>query len=244
MSRVGDLRRFLWLLRTYLVPYWRVVALLVVASYVATALAALLPVLIAPILDLALGTAAGTPASAERVGLGGLSLKNLGAAFFQWVGIQSVDDRFRAILVLCLLYVAVGVLKGWLDFGNYLLAQWVRVRAMTAMQVNLFRHLLGLSMGFFSRQRTGELVSRLGTDTKSVTGGLETIVGTVLTAPVLIVFYGLLLVRTSPTLVVAALGAVLLHYGVTRVIRGRSAGWPPTSSRCLLTSLRVSRKPF
>ena len=220
MSRVGDFRRFLWLLRTYLAPYWRVVALLVVASYVATALAALLPVLIAPILDLALGTAAGAPAGTERVGLGGLSLKNLGAAFFQWVGIQSVDDRFRAILVLCVLYVAVGVLKGWLDFGNYLLAQWVRVRAMTAMQVNLFRHLLGLSMGFFSRQRTGELVSRLGTDTKSVTGGLETIVGTVLTAPVLILFYGLLLVRTSPTLVVAALGAVLLHYGVTRVIRG------------------------
>jgi subfamily B ATP-binding cassette protein MsbA len=189
-------------------------------SYLATALAALLPVLIAPILDLALGTAAQAPSGAERVGLGGLSLKNLGAAFFQWVGIQSVGDRFRAILVLCGLYVAVGVLKGWMDFGNYLLAQWVRVRAMTAMQVNLFRHLLGLSMGFFSRQRTGELVSRLGTDTKSVTGGLETIVGTVLTAPVLIAFYGLLLVRTSPKLVVAALGAVLLHYGVTRVIRG------------------------
>ena len=44
--------------------------------------------------------------------------------------------------------------------------------------------------------------------------------GTVLSAPVLIVVYGWLLVRTSPRLVVAALAAILLHAGVTRFLRG------------------------
>ena len=72
----------------------------------------------------------------------------------------------------------------------------------------------------FSRQRTGELASRLDTDARSATSGLETIVGTFFTAPVLIAFYGFLLVRTSPKLVVAALGAALLHYGLTRAVRG------------------------
>ncbi len=74
-------------------------------------------------------------------------------------------------------------------------------------------------MGFFTRQRTGELVSRLETDTRSTTTGLETIAGTVLTAPLLIAFYGYLLVRTSPLLVIAAVGAALLHWGVTSAIR-------------------------
>ena len=220
MRRVGDAQRFLWLLRKYLAPCWQAVALLLVTSYLATALAALFPVLMAPILDLALGAPVRASAGGGEITLQGLSLKNLGAAFFQWVGVQSVDDRFRAILVLCGVYVAAGFLKGWVDFGNYLLALWIRVRAGAALQMDLFRHLLGLSMSFFNRQKTGELVSRLDTDTHAATYGLETIVGTVLTAPVLIAFFGYLLVRTSPKLVVAGLGAVLLHYGVTRGLRG------------------------
>ncbi|HKX06080.1 MAG TPA: ABC transporter ATP-binding protein, partial [Methylomirabilota bacterium] len=97
---------------------------------------------------------------------------------------------------------------------------WIRVRVGAAMQMDLFRHLLSLSMRFFTQHRTGELVSRLETDTRAASGGLETIVCTVLTAPVLIAFYGYLMVRTSPKLVIAALGAVVLHVGVTRVMRG------------------------
>jgi subfamily B ATP-binding cassette protein MsbA len=173
----------------------------------------------APILDLALGAPqAGTAAAVPAPG--GLSLRNLGATFFEWLGIHSVGNRFYAIVVLCIVYVAAGFLKGWVDFGNYLLALWIRVRAAAALQSDLFRHLLGLSMGFFTRQRTGELVSRLGTDANAATSGLETIVCTVLTAPVLLGFYGWLLVRTSPRLVVAALGAAGLHWGLTRFVRG------------------------
>ncbi len=218
MTGAGDLRRFLGLLRNYTAPYWWAVGLLLVTSYVATALAALFPVLMAPILDLALGAPVGAAAGAPTGEA--LSLRNLGAAFFRWLGVATVEDRFRAILLLSLAYLTAGVLKGFVDFGNYLLAIWIRVRATAALQADLFRHLLGLSLGFFSRQRTGELASRLDTDARSATSGLETIVGTFFTAPVLIAFYGFLLVRTSPKLVVAALGAALLHYGLTRAVRG------------------------
>ncbi len=220
MRPPGDLRRFLRLLGRYLAPYWPAVALLVALSYVGMALAALLPVLMAPLLDLALQSPATASAGGGPITLGGLSLNNLGAAFFQWMGVNAVEDRFRAIVFLCLGYVAVGVLKGWTDFANYLLALWIRVRAGAAMQMDLFRHLLGLSMRFFTGQRAGELCSRLNTDTGAAAAGLETIVGTVLSAPVLIALYGYLLVRTSPRLVVAAVGAALLHYGVTRFLRG------------------------
>ncbi|MGH7276366.1 MAG: ABC transporter ATP-binding protein [Candidatus Rokuibacteriota bacterium] len=217
--KLAGARTFAWLLSRYLAPYWGAVALLLATSYLATALAGLVPVLMAPILDLALGRTVGA-AGTGPIGLGSLNLNNLGAAFFQWIGVRSVSDPFRTVAALCFLYVAAGFLKGWVDFGNYLLALWIRVRAGAAMQRDLFQHLLGLSMGFFTRQRTGELVSRLETDTRSTTGGLETVVGTVLTAPVLIAFYGYLMLQTSPKLVVAALGAAVLHWGVTRIIRG------------------------
>jgi ABC-type multidrug transport system fused ATPase/permease subunit len=214
--RARDLSRFTWLLRTYLAPHWAAVLLLVATSYLATALAVLFPVLMAPILDLALGA----PAPGASSTSGGLSLSNLGALVLQWLGPGAGDDRFRAIVWLCAAYVGVGFAKGWLDFGNFILALWIRVRAGAALQMDLFRHLLGLSMRFFTTHRTGELVSRLESDTRAATGGLETIVGTVLTAPLLIAFYGWLMVRTSPGLLLAAAGAALLHFGTVRLLRG------------------------
>lgn len=214
-----DLRRFLGLLSTYLRPYWKVVALLLITSYVATAVAGILPLLMAPILDLALGRSVSISA-APPVGLTGLHLGNLGAAILQWFGVEDGVNRLRAIAALCGVFVVAGVLKGALDFWNYLLALWIRVRAGAGMQMALFRHLLALPLGFFNRQRTGELVSRLETDTRAASGGLETLACSLLTAPVLIAFYGFLLLRTSPKLVVAAVGAAALHYVVTRSIRG------------------------
>ncbi len=196
-----DLRQLAWLLRKYVAPHWPAVALLLVTSYLATALTAAGPVVMAPILDLALGSAPGAAGATDGAGL---SLKNLGAAFFRWLGIDAVEDRFRAILWLAAAYFALGLVKGVVDFGNYLLALWIRVRSGTALQLDLFRHLLGLSMSFFTRHRAGELVSRLDADTRGATSGLETIVITVLTAPVLIAIYGYLMVRTSPRLVGAA----------------------------------------
>jgi subfamily B ATP-binding cassette protein MsbA len=218
MTALGDLAGFGALLRRYLAPHWPAVTLLVVMSYLGTALAALLPVLMAPILDLALGRPIGPRQGA--IDLGSVTLENLGAAVFQWLGVAAVDDRLRAIGLLCLAYVVIGGARALVAFGNLMLALWIRVQAGAAMQLDLFRHLLGLSMRFFTRARTGELMSRLDNDTRAATYGLETIVGTVLTAPALIAFYGWLLVRTSPRLVVAALGAAALHWTVTRVIKG------------------------
>jgi len=109
MRRASDLQRFARLLRAYTAPYWWAVGLLLLASYLAAALAALFPVLMAPILDLALGAPVG---GAEATAPAGLSLRNLGATVFRWLGVQSVDDRFRAILILCAVYVATGFLKG------------------------------------------------------------------------------------------------------------------------------------
>jgi ABC-type multidrug transport system fused ATPase/permease subunit len=199
-----------WLLRRHVAPYWLAFTLLLASGLAATVLGALLPVLMAPILDLALGRTAA--AGGAPIGLGNLSLQNLGAAFFQWFGIQSVERPFAAILALCVVYVGVGVLKASIDFANFLLAQWIRIRAGTGIQRDLFKHLMDLSMSFFNRQRTGELVSRLETDTRSATSGLEIVVGAAVTAPILIAFYSYLLVRTSPLLV--------FHWGVTRAIRG------------------------
>ncbi|HEY7540522.1 MAG TPA: ABC transporter ATP-binding protein [Methylomirabilota bacterium] len=193
--------------------------LLLVSSYVAMLLTGLMPLIMAPILDLALGGMAGR-AAPPRVGLGNLNLGTLGAAVFQWLGVTGAASPRRAIVVLALAYVLVGLLKSAADFGNYLLGLWIRVRTSAAIQARLFEHLLSLSLGFFKRHRTGELVSRLETDATTTAAPLEVVLVSVVTAPVLIAVYGFLLVRTSPYLVLAAAGAGIAHYGITRFVKG------------------------
>jgi len=83
----------------------------------------------APILDLALAPPSASP-PAVPVTLGELNLKNLGAAVLSWLGVGVVTEPFRAIALLCAVYVVVGFLKSWTDFACYLLGLWIRVRSI------------------------------------------------------------------------------------------------------------------
>jgi len=58
--------------------------------------------------------------------------------------------------------------------------QWAAVRAITDLRVRLFAHLQNLSVGFFARSNTGDLMSRINSDTmalqNTITGTLAVIV--------------------------------------------------------------------
>ena len=58
--------------------------------------------------------------------------------------------------------------------------QWVAIRAITDLRTRLFAHLQNLSVGFFARSNTGDLMSRINSDTmalqNTITGTLAVIV--------------------------------------------------------------------
>jgi ATP-binding cassette, subfamily B, bacterial MsbA len=211
---LAEWRRFVALLWPYVWPQRRWVLLLVFGGYLGAALAMVGPFLMAAILNVAFGRPIAPTAGAR------FDLASLGGWLFSALRITSIDRPLKMIALLSVAYVAVGIVKSWVDFGNQLVTMRIRVPAALDMQRSLFQHVLALSMGFFTRQKAGELASRLEWDTHTVTGSLEGIICTWLTAPLLVAFYGILLVRTSAKLAVAAIVAVLLHAGVTRAIRG------------------------
>ncbi|MBA7490676.1 Vitamin B12 import ATP-binding protein BtuD [subsurface metagenome] len=219
-TKLSDLRRLVYLLRRYARPYWKSIILLLLVSLVVTFLTALLPLIMAPILDTALGSPMGPAADGSQdITFGNLSLSNLGTAMLQWLSLTHITDKFRLVLILSGLYLVVGLLKALATFGSYLLALWIRVRSARDMQYDLFRHILSLSLGFFNKQRTGELMSRMDADTTATTYGFQGIIGPLIMSPILILFYGTLLVRTNPKLAFAVIIAAILHYGVTKGIQ-------------------------
>lgn len=215
--KLNDFQQLLFLLKKYSKPYWKSFCLLMAVSFSVAFFTALLPLIFAPILDILLGKGfVIAPGGQGEFSLDSLNLKNMGAAVLSWLGL---DDSYRSIIILCVIYLIVGCLKSLCNFGSYLSALWVRVRTARDMQFDLYRHILTLSLGFFTKQRTGELMSRMETDTTATTYGFDGIIRNIIQAPVLIVFYGVLLVRTSPKLALSAVVLALMHYGVTKGIQ-------------------------
>ena len=74
----------------------------------------------------------------------------------------------------------VFILRGVFGYLNVYCLQWAAVRAITDLRVRLFAHLQNLSIGFFARSNTGDLMSRINADTmalqNTITGTLASIV--------------------------------------------------------------------
>lgn len=88
-----------------------------------------------------------------------------------------------------LLLLGVCVLRMVVDYGRVYVTQRTGQRILAQLRVDLFRHFQELSVGFFERKRTGEVLSRMTFDLGALQNVLTLAVMTVVTAPIVIVIY-------------------------------------------------------
>ena len=69
---------------------------------------------------------------------------------------------------IALAYLALTLLGGVFSFGRDYLSAWVAERFLLGLRTHLFRHLHGLPLGFFERQRLGDVLSRLTDDVDEI----------------------------------------------------------------------------
>jgi subfamily B ATP-binding cassette protein MsbA len=195
-----------------------VLALLILA-YAVTFLGGLTPLIMAPILDVALGKPLDAIIGGEPVTLRNLSLANISKLILQTLGLEHVAQPFTLVLILSGVYLGMTVLQQGFSLLSAYLELRTRIYSWAQLQSDLLEHLLSLPLGFFHKQRGGELVSRIEFDTRQATASLYAVVTELITSPLLIVFYLVLMVRTNSRLAIAALVGVTLHYVVTRVLQ-------------------------
>jgi ABC-type multidrug transport system fused ATPase/permease subunit len=93
-------------------------------------------------------------------------------------GIEARDlGRLSAIVAA---FVAAGVAAFALSGAQTYFTGWVGERALADLRIRLFRHLQRLSLGFYERNRTGAIVSRITNDVEAldqlVTDGISSLV--------------------------------------------------------------------
>ena len=112
----------------------------------------------------------------------------------------AVDDGVLAgdlatLTAVVVAFVASGFAAFALSGGQTYFTGWVGERALADLRIRLFRHLQRLSLGFFERNRTGAIVSRITNDIEALdqllTDGLSSLVqnGLVLVGTAIVLFF-------------------------------------------------------
>jgi ATP-binding cassette subfamily B protein len=97
----------------------------------------------------------------------------------------AVDDGIapgdlEALTVIVVAFLAAGIAAFVLSGAQTYFTGWVGERALADLRVQLFRHLQRLSLGYYERNRTGAIVSRITNDVEAldllVTDGISSLV--------------------------------------------------------------------
>ncbi len=201
------------LLSTYARPFWKSIIVLVLLTLASNLFIVLQPAILAAILTNILGSVQTSSATASA-----FDLNLLGTRLTHWFGGWS-DGSSGTLVALGGCYVVQSLLASGFEYGAYLMAVRIRVGATILLQSDLIKHLLALDLRFFHRQRSGEMMSRLTQDAANTALGLGPLIRGVLHHSIQLIFYGLYLVTTSAWLTLEALGIVLLHFILTRLLQ-------------------------
>ncbi|MFF4099511.1 ABC transporter ATP-binding protein [Streptomyces sp. NPDC001903] len=127
-----------------------------------------------------------------------------------------VPRDLRPFLWIALAYLGLVLASGVLAFADDVLSTWVGERFLLALRSDVYRHVQGLSLGFFERRRLGDVLSRITGDVDAIETFLLSGVANALYYVVQLgVFLGLLF-YLSWDLTLLALVIVPLFWGAAR----------------------------
>jgi subfamily B ATP-binding cassette protein MsbA len=90
-----------------------------------------------------------------------LALLRLAGTLWDIITVQHDQSRMTDLIVV---FLGLVVLQGLCSMGHSYLTAWISQRIVADFRRHLFAHLHTLSVSFFARRRTGELLSRLMND--------------------------------------------------------------------------------
>ncbi|MFF4852221.1 ABC transporter ATP-binding protein [Streptomyces sp. NPDC001194] len=79
-----------------------------------------------------------------------------------------VPRDLSPFLWIALAYLGLVLASGVLSFADDVLSTWVGERFLLALRSDVYRHVQGLSLGFFERRRLGDVLSRITGDVDAI----------------------------------------------------------------------------
>jgi len=127
---------------------------------------------------------------------------------------QAIESGLRehpgAVIALLVIMPIVIFLRGLISYLNVYCLQWVASRTIADLRVRLFGHLLRLSASFFNENSSGQLMSRIMSDTATLQNILSGATSVIIRDPVTLVGVLTLLICGQPRLTMISMIALPL----------------------------------
>jgi ATP-binding cassette, subfamily B, bacterial MsbA len=95
-------------------------------------------------------------------------------------------DRTAWICIIAILPTLM-LIRNAFQFSSVYFTSWAAMHTVGDMRARLFSHIQNLSLGFFNRSSTGELMSRITSDTQTVQGVVTSALSSMVRDPVVII---------------------------------------------------------
>ncbi|MBO1416395.1 ABC transporter ATP-binding protein [Streptomyces sp. FH025] len=100
-----------------------------------------------------------------------------------------VPRNLQLFLPIALAFVGLTLVSGVIGFADEVISTWVSERFLLNLRFDVFRHVQGLSLGFFERRKLGDILSRVTGDVEAVETFLLSGIATALSHVVQLVLY-------------------------------------------------------
>jgi subfamily B ATP-binding cassette protein MsbA len=104
-----------------------------------------------------------------------------------WLPALSTPKSTLGLVLVISSVPAVMLVRNIFGYLNAYLMSWAALRAVADLRTALFGHLQNLSLAFFSQARTGDLISRINSDTHALQGIIRQSVSSLVKDPVTVV---------------------------------------------------------
>jgi ATP-binding cassette, subfamily B, bacterial MsbA len=98
-------------------------------------------------------------------------------------------NQIDALLKICIIIIVAFLLKNLFGYLQSFFMNYAEEGVIKDLRNALYRHLHDLPLGYFSNERTGELISRITNDVSIINGGVSALFFTLVREPLLIIVF-------------------------------------------------------
>jgi subfamily B ATP-binding cassette protein MsbA len=177
----------------YVRPYWKWLAISMAASVVFSFFSGISIYLTIPLLE-TLFSVGGSATDAAQSSSGISFIPDWANTFIQSLSSQFRELVFRenpadSLLNICGVMLAAFLFKNLFGYLQSNLMTYIEQALIRDLRNDVYRHLHQLPLGFFTNERTGNLISRIMNDIQVINSGISATFYTLIREPLLIVAY-------------------------------------------------------
>ncbi len=145
-------------------------------------------------------------------------LENIKNEFFNWIQrfVYNPNDSIDTLVNLSMLIIIIFILKNIFKYTGSITNVKLQESIVKSIRDSLFRKLTSLSVGYFTKNKSGSIISILTNDVNVVNQSTIIVISMVFRDLTQIVIYILILLSVSPKLTLIAFSTTILSFGILK----------------------------